>query len=156
MQSEFLASPRIRVPALTPPPSCMSINRIYQGKVIKIEVLRNSHPQIFDAWPEVLWTHHELFQDAVNFYLAAFAAMVPRECTDERWCAFRDTMMRSWETYVGRQGSWKLPFGRVCRVIGCSGDASFDDFRRKLFSLSGINGKVPRLSTINPQRPTRS
>ncbi len=93
--------------------------------------------QLREPWQTALWEHHQLFQDDVNFYLATFAAMVPLDCKDELWCDYRDTIERSWEIYTGRQGAWKWPLARVCKAIGCSETASFQDFRKKLFSLSG-------------------
>ncbi len=47
------------------------LNRIYQGKVTQVELQGES---LID-WAEKLWQHHELFQDAVNYYTLALAAM---------------------------------------------------------------------------------
>ena len=51
------------------------MNRIYQGKVTKVEILDGQDPQGEMRWRELpaaewqaaLWRHHELFQDAVNY-----------------------------------------------------------------------------------------
>ncbi|MEP6671595.1 MAG: type V CRISPR-associated protein Cas12b [Chthoniobacter sp.] len=85
----------------------------------------------------VLWKHHRRFQDAVNFYLAAFAAFIPADCDNEDWLEFRSALVRSWEKFAGRQGSWSRPFAVVCKLVGCSPKASFDDFRRRLLSITG-------------------
>lgn len=60
------------------------MNRIYQGRVSSVETLnpdKNAPPDQrwlpLANWETKLWKHHELFQDAVNYYFAAFAAMVP-------------------------------------------------------------------------------
>ncbi len=46
------------------------MNRIYQGKVTKAEIFDEVKDQWFPRpdWSELLWQHHELFQDAVNYY----------------------------------------------------------------------------------------
>ena len=66
------------------------MNRIYQGRVSKVHILdpeKNSKSP--DRWKvlspdpkeamrlgeEMLWQHHELFQDAVNYYIVALAAL---------------------------------------------------------------------------------
>ena len=55
------------------------MNRIYQGRVTKVETLNGKNaggqPQEFANWQSILWQHHELFQDAVNYYTLALAAM---------------------------------------------------------------------------------
>jgi hypothetical protein len=123
------------------------MNRIYQGKVTNVEILKgkDGKPEPFDAdpklarqkWQDALWQHHQLFQDAVNYYLAAFATLIPADCNDEVWMDYRAAIVRSWNCYTGRQGSWNNPFGAACHVCGCAEDASFDTFQRKLLSLTG-------------------
>lgn len=63
------------------------MNRIYQGRVVKVEKLKTGRSaddwEPFDPdrkiarekWQEALWRHHEMFQDAVNYYTLALAAM---------------------------------------------------------------------------------
>lgn len=43
------------------------MNRIYQGRVTAVEIpgVRDEHGKLLDM--DVLWRHHELSQDAVNF-----------------------------------------------------------------------------------------
>ncbi len=54
------------------------MNRIYQGRVSKVEIPTGDKenpwqpldpdPKIArEKWQSLLWQHHELFQDAVNF-----------------------------------------------------------------------------------------
>lgn len=68
------------------------MNRIYQGRVSSVQRLKpltagikgkahGSKPEHWDDWPEgeaALWAHHELFQDAVNYYLVALLACASR------------------------------------------------------------------------------
>jgi hypothetical protein len=81
------------------------MNRIYQGRVSKVEI-----PNGKDEWKKLddgesaLWQHHQLFQDDVNYLLAAFAALVPTSCEDDIWKDYQAAIERSWESYTGRQG----------------------------------------------------
>ncbi len=51
------------------------MNRIYQGRVSKVEVQGADGKWVpLDRWREALWHHHELFQDAVNYYAFALVA----------------------------------------------------------------------------------
>lgn len=57
------------------------MNRIYQGRVTGVEIpdgkdeKDNQKWKPLDKWQSVLWEHHELFQDAVNYYLIALLAL---------------------------------------------------------------------------------
>lgn len=66
------------------------MNRIYQGRVNKVQILKEGAKgkspedwQDLDNDPkearrldeELLWNHHQLFQDAVNYYIVALAAL---------------------------------------------------------------------------------
>ena len=53
------------------------MNRIYQGRVTKVETFsgKDAEPQPLENWEEKLWQHHELFQDAVNYYVVSLLAL---------------------------------------------------------------------------------
>ena len=62
------------------------MNRIYQGRVSAVEIPKpgvKNEWEPLDAEPKVarkkgedaLWQHHELFQDAVNYYVVALASL---------------------------------------------------------------------------------
>ncbi len=58
------------------------MNRIYQGKVTKVQTLKPGAKGIgpddwqdLPDWQDALWQHHQLFQDAVNYYTLALAAL---------------------------------------------------------------------------------
>lgn len=60
----------------------MPLNRIYQGRVAKVEIQnpdaaqRAENPWVpLVEWEKKLWNHHVLFQDAVNYYIAAIASL---------------------------------------------------------------------------------
>jgi len=42
------------------------MNRIYQGRVTRAEILHSKDEQAKLLDLDVLWRHHELFHDAVN------------------------------------------------------------------------------------------
>jgi hypothetical protein len=46
----------------------MGMNRIYQGKVTAVEIPDGKDKQGKPLDIDVLWRHHELFQDAVNHF----------------------------------------------------------------------------------------
>lgn len=60
------------------------MNRIYQGRVSAVEVDCSSQKNA-PAWQpaagsdELLWQHHALFQDAINYYLVGLLALASRE-----------------------------------------------------------------------------
>jgi hypothetical protein len=56
------------------------MNRIYQGKVGKAELLDSKGNPIYpqpENWDgkAALWDHHALFQDAVNYYVVCLLAL---------------------------------------------------------------------------------
>ena len=58
------------------------MNRIYQGRVSRVEILlpgkKGNKPEHWTEladWESALWKHHELFQDAVNYYLFRLAVL---------------------------------------------------------------------------------
>ncbi|HEY2950989.1 MAG TPA: hypothetical protein VGK40_00320, partial [Verrucomicrobiae bacterium] len=53
------------------------MNRIYQGRVTNVEILggKAEQPKPLEKWEDKLWQHHELFQDAVNYYTVCLLAL---------------------------------------------------------------------------------
>jgi hypothetical protein len=51
------------------------MNRIYQGKVTAVEIPGGENEQGKPLDLDVLWRHHELFQDAVNYYLVCLLSL---------------------------------------------------------------------------------
>lgn len=56
------------------------INRIYQGRITKVELLGQKKSEVVEELPkekgaQLLWDFHELFQDAVNYYLVCLMAL---------------------------------------------------------------------------------
>jgi IS605 OrfB family transposase len=59
------------------------MNRIYQGRISKVEIPKpgdKDNPwQPLADWQDKLWLHHELFQDAVNYYTICLLALASSE-----------------------------------------------------------------------------
>lgn len=57
------------------------MNRIYQGKVTAVQVADGKDElgkikwKACDGWQPLLWRHHELFHDAVNYYIVCLLAL---------------------------------------------------------------------------------
>ena len=108
------------------------MNRIYQGRITRIEVSKSNEnscrfypvedTQNQSTYP--LWQHHDIFQDAVNYYIVALAALaeasVPadRQMTDLRKC-----VSNAWE---------RFPRSDAARA----GAKSFRDSLKEWLSLS--------------------
>jgi hypothetical protein len=98
------------------------MNRIYQGRVSKVEIPADKDEQGDQKWKKledgesVLWQHHQLFQDAVNYYIVALASLGSspeskltqlRELLKPIWEGFdkkgqrregmRDSLQRAWQ-----------------------------------------------------------
>jgi len=98
------------------------MNRIYQGKVTAVEIPDGNDEQDRPKWKKLdtaesaLWQHHELFQDAVNYYIVALASLGSspeskltrlRELLKPVWKGFdkkgqrrqgmRDSLRRAWQ-----------------------------------------------------------
>ena len=93
------------------------INRIYQGRVTKAEIQllngskkskkkseKNTLWKDCPEWKNLLFRHHELFQNAVNYYLLAFASLAanPKRPSDNTDCPIyklRCQMKEKWEDF---------------------------------------------------------
>ncbi len=55
-----------------------AMNRIYQGRVSSVQISKPGVKNEWDPlpdWQDALWGHHELFQDAVNYYVVCLLAL---------------------------------------------------------------------------------
>src|SRR5882724_5695382 len=89
------------------------MNRIYQGKVSKAELLdakgNDITPKEWD-WESALWDHHALFQDAVNYYIVCLLALAAkgndvypiREKLDAKNEAGGDDELMIWRSFTRR------------------------------------------------------
>lgn len=76
------------------------MNRIYQGRVTQIQFLRRESKK---DWAEPqhyltpIWQHHELFQDAVNYYIVALASL--GSSPDSKLTKLRGLLVDVWEKF---------------------------------------------------------
>lgn len=111
------------------------MNRIYQGKVTSAEINHGSFKapewEVLEryVWESTLWEHHCIFQDAINYYLVALAALADRQSAKGRFVSdLQARIEAAWEgfprkTSVGAIGlrrslaSWlSLPEGVASEV----------------------------------------
>lgn len=75
------------------------MNRIYQGRVSKVEIPKpgdKENPwQPLPNWQDILWQHHELFQDAVNYYILALASL--GSSPESKLTKLRGLLEKVWE-----------------------------------------------------------
>ena len=113
-----------------------SMNRIYQGRVAKVEVLKpgtkgksSDDWKPLDAWADALWEHHQLFQDAVNYYTLALAAMtegLSKETVQGvAALAWREEVKKTWLRASRKSVEFDGPHSRLARWLGI--DATFQD-----------------------------
>jgi hypothetical protein len=77
------------------------MNRIYQGRVSKVEIPNpgdKEHPwQLLPNGQDILCQHHQLFQDAVNYYIVALAAL--GSSPDSKLTRLRELLKPVWEGF---------------------------------------------------------
>jgi hypothetical protein len=105
------------------------MNRIYQGKVTAVEI-----PDGKDAWKKLddgesaLWQHHELFQDAVNYYTLALAAMAAGvEGDSEQAHALRGwaaKVKETWSNASRKAETFAGPQARLALILKLERDKS--------------------------------
>ncbi|MDR0535376.1 MAG: type V CRISPR-associated protein Cas12b [Puniceicoccales bacterium] len=133
----------------------MSLNRIYQGRVSKVEVDRNpQHEELpansngekkswtaLDGWEEKLWKHHELFQDAVNYYTLALAAMARGASGSDdataALCEWVDKVRETWVSVTKKSEVFDGPQKSVSRIFAPDDTLlSFEEAAEKILSTS--------------------
>lgn len=79
------------------------MNRIYQGRVSKIQI--SNAKGVFENAPLgntescVLWRHHCIFQDAVNYYLVALGSLADSNSDNRVVRDLRARLAESWEKF---------------------------------------------------------
>lgn len=122
------------------------MHRIYQGKVGKVELsdgnggwkpFNDDPKRAKGKWQEALWRHHELFQDAVNYYTLALAAMVaglqPDSKESTAALAWREQVIESWLQARRKAVSFQGPHARLAKLLGLN---PFEFDARKAFDSS--------------------
>jgi hypothetical protein len=130
------------------------MNRIYQGRVTSVEIpkpgTKNEWVSLPD-WQGALWQHHELFQDAVNYYTLALAALAEGLTRDTAQgaaaLAWREQVRENWLNGWRKAVRYDGPHKRLAAMLGVAvnitdGNQAFD------FSAAAIlraNGSAPAL-----------
>ena len=92
----------------------ISVNRIYQGKVTAVEIPdgKDESGKLWKElpdWQSALWQHHELFQDAVNYYTLALAAIaegaVDKTGTSTAMADFAVQVKERWQGFTHKEKS---------------------------------------------------
>ena len=110
------------------------MNRIYQGKVTAVEILDGKDEQgklkwkKLDDWQSTLWQHHEFFQDGVNYYTLALAAMAAGvEGDSEQAHALRGWAAKVKETWANasrKAETFAGPQARLALILKLERDKS--------------------------------
>ena len=82
-----------------------TVNRIYQGRAVKLELENNTGWEECESWESLLLNHHKIFQDAVNYYLLCFTALAGNKNrpTDGKTCPvyrLREQIEKKWEDFL--------------------------------------------------------
>lgn len=119
------------------------MNRIYQGRVSKVEIFthKDDNPwQPLDNWQAVLWQHHMLFQDAVNYYTLALAAMAtgvqgdnPQASALRGWVK---KVQETWQTASRKSENFAGPQMRLAAILKISNDCTFEQAAARVIQSS--------------------
>lgn len=122
------------------------INRIYQGKVSNIELLDEKATPAKELDLDILGEHHQLFQDAVNYYLLALAAMASE--LESPMGKMRERMKESWEE-INRGGrhfdGLRKSLIRT-GVLGTRHDANFENGLEHVLAGNSVPNEVLQLA----------
>lgn len=111
------------------------MNRIYQGRISKVQTLKpgkkGSNPEDWENLPgceDALWQHHELFQDAVNFYTLALAAMAaelqPNAQKGMAALAWREQVRENWLDGFRKAVRYDGPHRRLAKWLNVDASIS--------------------------------
>lgn len=98
------------------------MKRIYQGRVTKVERLENSEWTELQDWQTVLWQHHEMFQDAVNYYTLVLATLAYGiNDADDAFKPVKEWVTQvenTWEQAKRKAISFPGPHSRIASILG--------------------------------------
>jgi len=134
------------------------MNRIYQGRVTKVQRLKadakGNKPEDWDDIENgdaLLWRHHELFQDAVNYYLVCLLSLADDKTTDiyklrKRITDPTNEAYQVWTSFRRRGTTRRGLRDSVAPYLGAGrSDVSFDDCGK--VALIG-NEETPALNDL--------
>ena len=125
------------------------MNRIYQGRVTKVEIPDGKDGDGKPRWKELpewrstLWNHHQLFQDAVNYYTLCLACMaahsqsaLPADPENSRLralCNWRTQVRDQWLTTTRKNDTYPGPHTTLAQRldrIGADKAETFDEIEQ--------------------------
>ena len=136
------------------------MNRIYQGRVSKVELLKDKtktgeDPVIRECSREegeqLLWEHHSLFQDAVNYYLVALGALAdPSQANGHRLIRdLRERLEAAWEQFPRQLSSGdhaKSLRDSVAPWLGLKEGSTVEDAFKCILKGNGAGGELLALA----------
>ncbi|MCB1228587.1 MAG: type V CRISPR-associated protein Cas12b, partial [Verrucomicrobiales bacterium] len=129
------------------------MNRIYQGRITAVQMAKpivreelngflkatkkktqgNWQNLEKEKWENLLWQHHELFQDAVNYYTLALGALGEGLPDSHPLQKLRARMQEAWDVFPKRTVTPAISLGNSLRKhLGLKATATFDDACRKI------------------------
>ncbi len=105
------------------------------------EQVHELRKQVKGPWEDALWDHHQLFQDAVNYYTLALVALGEGLPAEHPMTKLRGRMALAWDAFP-REVASALSLGQSVRSwLGLVKDAVFEEAIKKV--LSGLT--VPQV-----------
>lgn len=149
------------------------MNRIYQGRVSSVQTLRagmkGDKPEDWEAlhdWKSVLWKHHQLFQDAVNYYTFAIVALAEGLPDSHPLMALRKRTADTWEQFPRRTRSPARSLrDSLCPWLCLPPTAGFENVLKTFSSPSSTQQEIRALAvallaekaeTMKPQKCANS
>jgi hypothetical protein len=128
------------------------MNRIYQGRVLSVQIPKPGAKNEWvplPEWPRALWRHHELFQDAVNYYTLALAALAEGLTTETAQgaaaFAWRQQVRENWLDGRRKALRYDGPHRRLAGWLGVAPDLSNEGaaFDISAAAILRANGSTP-------------
>jgi hypothetical protein len=125
------------------------MNRIYQGRVSSVQIPKPGEKNKWHDlpnWQDALWQHHELFQDAVNYYTLALAALAegltPDTAQGAAALAWRAQVRENWLDGRRRALRYDGPHKRLAPWLGVDANmrdehAAFDASAKAILRING-------------------
>ena len=136
------------------------MNRIYQGRVSKVELLKEKAKKGEDLvirecskaeGEQLLWEHHSYFQDAVNYYLVALGALAdPSQAKGHRLIRdLRERLEEAWGKFPRKLSAGdhaKSLRDSVAPWLGLTKTATIEDAFARILKGNSADGELLALA----------